>query len=126
VEQFDVLDPTTPGDMAPALAPRIPEFIAERCVGCMACVSACPDSAILGVVVPAAELDDRIATFAQSEDGASRSTGWASGGIRRATIFPCRVTTISSPPSARLTSSENFALASATEMFMALTFMTII
>src|SRR6185369_18073407 len=37
-----------------------------------------PDSAILGVVVPAAELDDRIATFAQSEDGASRSTGWAS------------------------------------------------
>jgi len=42
------------------LAPRIPEFIAERCVGCMACVSACPDSAILGVVVPAAELDDRL------------------------------------------------------------------
>ena len=34
------------------LAPRLPQFIAERCVGCMACVSACPDSAILGIVVP--------------------------------------------------------------------------
>ena len=26
MEQFDVLDPTTPGDMAPALAPRIPDL----------------------------------------------------------------------------------------------------
>ena len=30
------------------LAPRIPEFLLEQCVGCMACVSACPDTAILG------------------------------------------------------------------------------
>jgi ferredoxin len=26
------------------LAPRIPELIAEKCVGCMACVNACPDT----------------------------------------------------------------------------------
>jgi pyruvate ferredoxin oxidoreductase beta subunit len=42
------------------LAPKIPEFIAEKCVGCMACVSACPDSAILGIVTPAPELATRI------------------------------------------------------------------
>ncbi|HEX2627027.1 MAG TPA: thiamine pyrophosphate-dependent enzyme [Candidatus Limnocylindrales bacterium] len=46
------------------LAPRIPELLAEKCVGCMACVSACPDTAILGVVTPAPELDSRIDAFA--------------------------------------------------------------
>ena len=46
------------------LAPRIPEFLAQQCVGCMACVSACPDTAILGVVVPEPELADRIDAFA--------------------------------------------------------------
>jgi pyruvate ferredoxin oxidoreductase beta subunit len=51
------------------LAPRIPEFLAEKCVGCMACVSACPDTAILATVVPAAELDGRIAEFAAGEPG---------------------------------------------------------
>lgn len=45
------------------LAPRIPELIAEKCVGCMACVNACPDSAILGVVVREPELGGRIAAF---------------------------------------------------------------
>ena len=34
------------------LAPQIPEFIAEACVGCMACVTACPDTAILGIAQP--------------------------------------------------------------------------
>jgi pyruvate ferredoxin oxidoreductase beta subunit len=48
------------------LAPRIPELLAERCVGCMACVNACPDTAILGTVVPAAQLDGRIEAFAAS------------------------------------------------------------
>jgi pyruvate/2-oxoacid:ferredoxin oxidoreductase beta subunit/Fe-S-cluster-containing hydrogenase component 2 len=51
------------------LAPRIPEFLAEKCVGCMACVSACPDTAILGTVVPAPELEQRIATFAADAPG---------------------------------------------------------
>jgi pyruvate ferredoxin oxidoreductase beta subunit len=49
------------------LAPTIPEFVAERCVGCMACVSTCPDSAILATVVPAAELETRIASQAGRE-----------------------------------------------------------
>ena len=50
------------------LAPRIPELIAEQCVGCMACVSSCPDTAILGVVTPAAELEGRIQAFAAATD----------------------------------------------------------
>jgi len=51
------------------LAPRIPELLAEKCVGCMACVSACPDTAILGIVVPEPELDARIEAFAASVNG---------------------------------------------------------
>jgi pyruvate/2-oxoacid:ferredoxin oxidoreductase beta subunit/Pyruvate/2-oxoacid:ferredoxin oxidoreductase delta subunit len=39
------------------LAPRIPRFIAEACVGCMACVNACPDTAILATVQPLTELN---------------------------------------------------------------------
>jgi hypothetical protein len=42
----------------------------------------------------------------------------SSGGISRATTLPWRVTSTSSPASARLTSSENFALASAMGTFM--------
>jgi pyruvate/2-oxoacid:ferredoxin oxidoreductase beta subunit/Fe-S-cluster-containing hydrogenase component 2 len=49
------------------LAPRLPQLIAERCVGCMACVNACPDTAILGIAVPEPELEERIATFAATE-----------------------------------------------------------
>jgi pyruvate/2-oxoacid:ferredoxin oxidoreductase beta subunit/Fe-S-cluster-containing hydrogenase component 2 len=49
------------------LAPRLPQLMAERCVGCMACVSACPDTAILGIALPAPEVEERIATFAANE-----------------------------------------------------------
>ena len=49
------------------LAPRLPQLIAEQCVGCMACVSACPDTAILGIAVPEAELEPCIAAFAEGE-----------------------------------------------------------
>lgn len=49
------------------LAPRLPQLVAEKCVGCMACVSACPDSAILGIALPQAEVDQRIETFAAGE-----------------------------------------------------------
>lgn len=33
------------------IAPEIPEFIQDNCVGCMTCVVECPDTAILGKVV---------------------------------------------------------------------------
>ena len=60
------------------LAPRIPDLIAEKCVGCMACVSACPDTAILGVVVPASELEARVADFAATTDVATTAATTAS------------------------------------------------
>lgn len=50
------------------LAPRIPEFLLEQCVGCMACVAACPDAAIFANVVPEPELETRIASFAATQD----------------------------------------------------------
>ena len=34
------------------IAPEIPQFDRERCVGCMACVTECPDTAILGKAIP--------------------------------------------------------------------------
>ena len=50
------------------LAPRLPQLIAEQCVGCMACVSACPDTAILGIAVPEGDLERRVAAFAEIQD----------------------------------------------------------
>jgi pyruvate ferredoxin oxidoreductase beta subunit len=43
------------------IAPEIPEFIAENCVGCMDCVTECPDTAILGKVLPKAGLEQNLA-----------------------------------------------------------------
>jgi pyruvate-ferredoxin/flavodoxin oxidoreductase len=43
------------------LAPEIPQFIAENCVGCMECVNECPDTAILAKVVEPQELDAMLA-----------------------------------------------------------------
>jgi len=52
------------------LAPRVPEFIADRCVGCMSCVNVCPDTAILGIALPESRVAERIEAFAAAE-GAS-------------------------------------------------------
>ena len=59
------------------LAPRIPELIAERCVGCMACVNACPDTAIVGTVVPAAQLEAQVEAFAEGTDVPARAADTA-------------------------------------------------
>ncbi|HSL33432.1 MAG TPA: thiamine pyrophosphate-dependent enzyme [Candidatus Limnocylindrales bacterium] len=49
------------------LSPLIPDLVREACVGCMACVSACPDTAILGVAIPETQLAPRIAAFAADQ-----------------------------------------------------------
>jgi pyruvate/2-oxoacid:ferredoxin oxidoreductase beta subunit/NAD-dependent dihydropyrimidine dehydrogenase PreA subunit len=59
------------------IAPDIPEFIAEKCVGCMECVTECPDTAILGKVAEPAVLEAQLASL---PDGALReeiSAQWA-------------------------------------------------
>jgi pyruvate/2-oxoacid:ferredoxin oxidoreductase beta subunit/NAD-dependent dihydropyrimidine dehydrogenase PreA subunit len=42
------------------IAPDIPDFIAANCVGCMECVTQCPDTAILGKVAEPAVLEERL------------------------------------------------------------------
>src|SRR5215472_15692564 len=42
------------------IAPEIPEFVAENCVGCMECVTQCPDTAILGKVAEPPQLDVKL------------------------------------------------------------------
>jgi pyruvate ferredoxin oxidoreductase beta subunit len=43
------------------IAQDIPEFVVENCVGCMDCVTQCPDTAILGKVAEPSTLEDRLA-----------------------------------------------------------------
>ncbi len=48
------------------LAPDIPEFIPDKCVGCMECVTQCPDTAILAKVVEPATLEQALAAHDNS------------------------------------------------------------
>jgi pyruvate/2-oxoacid:ferredoxin oxidoreductase beta subunit/NAD-dependent dihydropyrimidine dehydrogenase PreA subunit len=43
------------------IAPEIPLLNSENCVACMECVTECPDTAILGKVVPKAKLEEELA-----------------------------------------------------------------
>ncbi|MCB9162143.1 MAG: thiamine pyrophosphate-binding protein [Caldilineaceae bacterium] len=51
------------------IAPEIPAFHHENCVGCMTCVNQCPDTAILGKVI---KLDALEASLAGIDDDAER------------------------------------------------------
>ncbi|HKY50255.1 MAG TPA: thiamine pyrophosphate-dependent enzyme, partial [Candidatus Limnocylindria bacterium] len=55
------------------LAPGIPELVADRCVGCMSCVNACPDSAILAIALPKSAVEERIESFATTEPVPARA-----------------------------------------------------
>jgi pyruvate/2-oxoacid:ferredoxin oxidoreductase beta subunit/Pyruvate/2-oxoacid:ferredoxin oxidoreductase delta subunit len=61
------------------LAPQIPELIADRCVGCMTCVNACPDTAILGVALPTSQVDELLTSFAATQPQAelAEKTAWS-------------------------------------------------
>src|SRR5882724_4662282 len=45
------------------IAPEIPEFIPENCVGCMDCVTECPDTAILAKVLSKSEYEKKMAAM---------------------------------------------------------------
>ncbi len=58
------------------IAPEIPEFIQENCVGCMDCVTECPDTAILGKVISEETLETHLADLPGSERESVRAD-WA-------------------------------------------------
>ena len=55
------------------LAREIPELIAERCVGCMTCVTECTDTAILGKAIPAERLEAELAEWFETLAKAEKS-----------------------------------------------------
>src|SRR5262250_2372697 len=58
------------------IAPDIPEFISSNCVGCMDCVTECPDTAILGKVIPKAQMEAALAEMSP-EKRAQVESDWA-------------------------------------------------
>src|SRR5882724_9476836 len=59
------------------IAPDIPEFITENCVGCMDCVTECPDTAILGKVADPSALEERLSGIEDEELRKSMGAQWA-------------------------------------------------
>jgi pyruvate/2-oxoacid:ferredoxin oxidoreductase beta subunit/Pyruvate/2-oxoacid:ferredoxin oxidoreductase delta subunit len=59
------------------LAPRIPEFLLDKCVGCMACVAACPDTAILARIVPEPQVGPLVDAFADGQPDGALATATA-------------------------------------------------
>src|SRR6201987_2502471 len=58
------------------IAPDIPLFITENCVGCMDCVTECPDTAILGKVAEPATLEERLSKVEDPELRDSMAKQW--------------------------------------------------
>ena len=50
------------------IAPDIPVFITENCVGCMECVTQCPDTAILGKVIEPSVLEQQLSQIADEAE----------------------------------------------------------
>jgi pyruvate ferredoxin oxidoreductase beta subunit len=59
------------------IAPDIPLFITENCVGCMECVTQCPDTAILGKVIEPSVLDATLNGIADETERKSMGDQWA-------------------------------------------------
>jgi len=59
------------------IAPDIPEYIVDRCTGCMDCVTLCPDTAILGKVLGESELEKRLAEFPDPADREAFRREWS-------------------------------------------------
>src|SRR5215468_4350263 len=59
------------------IAPDIPEFIAENCVGCMDCVTECPDTAILGKVAEPQLLEAQLSKISDEAERKLMADQWA-------------------------------------------------
>ena len=69
------------------LAPQIPEIDASKCVGCMACVSACPDTAIVGVALPESQARELVDGFAAAQPDPTLASATASAHFARTTKY---------------------------------------
>ena len=58
------------------LALEIPLFDAAKCVGCMDCVNACPDTAILGKALPEAILTEQLAALGDGDVITEQRGNW--------------------------------------------------
>jgi len=59
------------------IAPEIPEFDFAKCVGCMTCVTECPDTAILGKAIPESKVVEALGKIADERERAWVSSQWA-------------------------------------------------
>jgi pyruvate/2-oxoacid:ferredoxin oxidoreductase beta subunit/Pyruvate/2-oxoacid:ferredoxin oxidoreductase delta subunit len=59
------------------IAPEIPEFDWEKCVGCMACVTECPDTAILGKAIPVSRVEGALADIEDENEREWVASHWA-------------------------------------------------
>ena len=50
------------------VAPEIPEYIPGNCTGCMDCVTECPDTAILGMVLAEPDLEEKLGEMIEDPD----------------------------------------------------------
>ena len=59
------------------IAPDIPEFLPQNCVGCMECVTQCPDTAILGKVAEPATLEEKLGEIGDESLRSRMAEQWA-------------------------------------------------
>jgi len=59
------------------IAPEIPRFDFEKCVGCMTCVTQCPDTAILGKAMPASRVEEELAKIEDVKERQWVRSHWA-------------------------------------------------
>ncbi|MDD5558176.1 thiamine pyrophosphate-dependent enzyme [Candidatus Methylomirabilis sp.] len=58
------------------IAPEIPRFDRDRCVGCMACVTECPDTAILGKAIPKSRLEAELNSITDDREREAIRAQW--------------------------------------------------
>ena len=59
------------------IAPEIPEFDFSKCVGCMSCVTECPDTAILGKAIPESKVAKALGEITDDQERAWVGSHWA-------------------------------------------------
>lgn len=59
------------------IAPEIPQFDFEKCVGCMSCVTQCPDTAILGKAIPESDVSRALAEITDDKERVWVGSHWA-------------------------------------------------